>query len=43
VTAEVLTAEAGEAIDAMEHECIALKVALTNHPLVVEPTQGDSR
>jgi hypothetical protein len=35
--------EAGEAIEALEHECIALKAALANHPLVVEPTQDDSR
>ena len=34
--------EAGEAIDALEHECIALKAALSGHPLAAEPTQGDA-
>jgi hypothetical protein len=31
-------AEAEEAINAIEHECIALKAALCKHPLAVEPT-----
>ena len=34
--------EAEEAINALEHECIALKAALSEHPLAAEPTQGDS-
>jgi PAS domain S-box-containing protein len=33
--------EAGEAINALEHECLALKAALSEHPLVALPQQGD--
>jgi hypothetical protein len=29
-------AEAAEAINALEHECIALKAALAGHPLAAE-------
>ena len=32
--------EAGEAIDALEHECLALKAALSRHPLAAEPNAG---
>ena len=35
-------AEAEEAINALEHECIALKAALCKHPLAAEPTRDDS-
>ena len=31
-------AEAEDAINALEHECIALKAALAGHPLAAEPT-----
>ena len=34
--------EAEEAIHALEHECIALKAALVQHPLVAEPARDDS-
>jgi hypothetical protein len=34
--------EAEEAINAFEHECIALKAALSRHPLAAESWQGDS-
>jgi len=34
--------EAEEAIDRLELECIALKAALMEHPLIAEPTLGDS-
>jgi hypothetical protein len=34
-------AEAEEAINALKHECIVLKAALTGHPLAAEPKQGD--
>jgi CheY-like chemotaxis protein len=33
--------EAEDAIDALEHECIALKAALAVHPLATEPKQSD--
>ncbi len=33
--------EAEEAINALEHECMTLKAALSNHPLAAEPKQGD--
>lgn len=33
-------AEAAQAIDALEHECIALKAALARHPLATDPTQS---
>jgi CheY-like chemotaxis protein len=33
--------EAEEAINELEHECIALKAALARHPLAAEPTPGD--
>ena len=33
--------EAEEAINALEHECIVLKAALSEHPLAAEPKQGD--
>ena len=32
------SSEADEAINALEHECIVLKAALTAHPLAAEPT-----
>jgi CheY-like chemotaxis protein len=32
--------QAEQAIDALEHECIALKAALATHPLAAQPTQG---
>jgi CheY-like chemotaxis protein len=35
--------EAEDAINALEHECIALKAALAEHPLAAELKQGDSR
>jgi hypothetical protein len=35
------SAEAEEAIDALEHECIVLKAALSEHPPAAEPKQGD--
>ena len=35
-------AEAEEAIAVLEHECLALKVTLKEHPLAAEPTRGDS-
>ena len=34
--------EAGESIDVLEHECIALKAALREHPLAAEPTRDVS-
>jgi hypothetical protein len=34
--------EAEEAINALEHECIALKAALSEHPLAAEPARDDS-
>ena len=34
--------EAEEAINALEHECIVLKAALSEHPLVAAPKQNDS-
>ncbi len=34
--------EAEEAIDALEHECIALKAALVGHPLAAEPKPDGS-
>jgi PAS domain S-box-containing protein len=36
-------AEAEEAINALEHECVALRAALIEHPLAAEKKQGDSR
>ena len=33
-----IPSEAEEAINALEHECIALKAALSKHPLATEPT-----
>jgi signal transduction histidine kinase/DNA-binding NarL/FixJ family response regulator len=33
--------EAAEAVNALEHECLVLKAALTGHPLAAEPKQGD--
>jgi hypothetical protein len=33
--------EAEEAVNALEHECIGLKAALTGHPLATEPTQSE--
>ena len=35
--------EAEEAINALEHECMALKAALTEHPLAAEPQQAPKR
>jgi HPt (histidine-containing phosphotransfer) domain-containing protein len=32
---------AEEAINTLEHECIALKAVLSEHPLAAEPSQGD--
>ena len=34
-------AEAGEAVNALEHECIVLKAALSEHPLAAELKQGE--
>ena len=33
--------EAEEAVDVLEHECVALKAALKGHPLAADPKQGD--
>jgi HPt (histidine-containing phosphotransfer) domain-containing protein len=35
--------EAEEAINALEHECIALKATLARHPLAAAPTRDTSR
>ena len=34
--------EAEDAINALEHECIVLKAALSVHPLATEPMRDDS-
>ena len=34
--------EAEDAINAIEHECMASKAALAGHPLAAEPTRDDS-
>ena len=34
--------EAEESINALEHECIVLKAALSEHPLASEPMRDDS-
>ena len=35
-------ADAGDAINALEHECLALKAALNHHPLAADSTRCDS-
>ena len=37
-----VASETEEAINALEHECVALRAALTEHPLVANPTRDDS-
>ncbi len=34
-------AEAAEAINTLEHECLVLKAAASKHPLAADPAQGD--